>query len=101
MYNSGSIFVNMQNTYGVNALLMAGVAANESAWGNSSIAQTKNNLFGLNAVDSAPGASADTYTSPEHCIRELQMSGCPVDIFMQKTGGILEDFLEIKQVELM
>lgn len=78
MCNSGSIFINMQNTYGVNALLMTGVAANESAWGNSSIAQQKNNLFGLNAVDSAPGASADTYTNPEHCIREF------ADIWMSR-----------------
>ena len=86
MYNSGSIFVNMQNTYGVNALLMAGVAANESAWGNSSIAQTKNNLFGLNAVDSAPGASADTYTSPEHCIREF------ADVWMSRGYLYAEDW---------
>lgn len=54
MKNIGSAMVEKQNTYGVNALIMTGIAANESAWGASSIAQNKNNLFGLNAVDSSP-----------------------------------------------
>ncbi len=69
MWNSAGIFVNYQNTYGVNALLAIGVGANESAWGRSSIAQSKNNLFGLNAVDASPGISADSYTSVDHCIK--------------------------------
>lgn len=71
MYNIGEYLVNAQNTYGVNALLMAAVAANESAWGKSSISQNKNNLFGLNAVDSSPGESANTFASVEQCIREF------------------------------
>lgn len=71
MKNTGNQFVSNQNTYGVNALLMAGIAANESAWGNSNICQTKNNLFGLNAVDSSPEASADVYASVNECIRQF------------------------------
>lgn len=71
MYNIGDYLVSAQNTYGVNALLMASVAANESAWGKSSISQKKNNLFGLNAVDSSPGESANTFASVEQCIREF------------------------------
>lgn len=71
MKNTGSEFVKKQNTYGVNALLIAGLAANESAWGSSSIAQNKNNLFGLNAVDSSPGQSANYFTSVEQCINEF------------------------------
>ena len=39
-------FIENQNKYGTNALLMIGVAANESAWGCSRIAAEKNNLFG-------------------------------------------------------
>ncbi len=31
----------------------------------------KNNIFGLNAVDSAPGISADTYASIDDCIRSF------------------------------
>lgn len=71
MYNKGNAFVTQQNTYGVNALAMVGVAANESAWGTSNISQSKNNLFGLNAVDSSPGTSANTYASAEECIRQF------------------------------
>ena len=54
-----------QNTYGVQGLLMAGIAANESNWGKSSISQKKNNLFGLNATDAAPGENASQYSSVE------------------------------------
>ena len=71
MRDAGGQFVSNQDIYGVNALLMAGIAANESAWGNSNICQTKNNLFGLNAVDSSPEASADVYASVNECIRQF------------------------------
>lgn len=71
MANKGSAFIDSQNTYGVNALLMTGVAANESAWGTSSIALSKNNLFGLNAIDSSPGTSANTFASAEACINDF------------------------------
>ena len=71
MYNKGSQFVSNQNTYGVNALLMTGVGALESAWGTSSISQQKNNLFGLNAVDSSPGTSADRFSSVDICIKDF------------------------------
>jgi len=71
MYNLGNVFIDKQNTYGVNALLAAGLAANESAWGNSNIAQTKNNLFGLNAVDTSPGQSANYYSSTENCVKDF------------------------------
>lgn len=69
MNNTGTNFVNRQNSYGTNALIMASVGAIESGWGSSSIAQSKNNLFGLNAVDSSPGESADTYKSVDACIQ--------------------------------
>ena len=70
MYN-GAAFVNNQNSYGVNALLMTGVGALESAWGTSSIAKQKNNLFGLNAVDTSPGQSANTFSSVDVCIKDF------------------------------
>ncbi len=71
MYNTGTYMNQMQNTYGVNQLMIAAIAANESAWGNSSIAQEKNNLFGLNAVDSSPGESANSYGSVNACIKDF------------------------------
>ena len=71
MRNKGRYFVQYQNSYGVNGLIMTGIGANESAWGTSSICNNKNNLFGLNAVDSAPGSSANTYESIQNCIKQF------------------------------
>ena len=67
----GNDFVNNQNTYGVNALLMDSIAINESGWGDSSIAKNKNNLFGLNAVDASPSQSANYYSSVSTCIKDF------------------------------
>ena len=71
MMNTGSTFVSAQNSSGVNALLMSGIAANESGWGSSSIAQQKNNLFGLNATDANPGQDASFFASVEACINDF------------------------------
>lgn len=71
MKDTGELFVSNQNTYGVNALLMTGIAANESNWGKSSISQKKNNLFGLNATDKAPGVNANQYESVADCIEDF------------------------------
>ncbi|WP_288060238.1 Ig-like domain-containing protein [Thomasclavelia cocleata] len=68
MLNLGSSFISNQNMYGTNALLMIGVAANESSWGTSNIANTKNNLFGHGAVDSNPLYGANGYSSPEQSV---------------------------------
>ena len=71
LLGTGALFVKYQDTYSVNALLSLGIAVNESAWGTSSIAMNKNNLFGLNAVDTSPGQSANYFASVEDCIREF------------------------------
>lgn len=68
---SGQAFIDAQNSYGVNALLALGIAINESGWGMSSIAIEKNNIFGLNAVDSNPGMAADTFSSVAVCITDF------------------------------
>lgn len=67
--NLGNAFIENQNTYGANAILMLGVAVNESAWGNSSIAKNKNNLFGHGAVDSNPYWGANGYASPSDSVK--------------------------------
>lgn len=69
MYELGKYYIQYQNEYGANALSVFGVSANESAFGTSSIAQTKNNLFGHNAVDSDPGL-ANGYSSPQNSIKD-------------------------------
>ncbi len=86
MSNTGSDFVNAQNTYGVNALLMVSIAGNESAWGTSTIANAKNNIFGLNAVDSSPGASADTFSSIQNCIQNFA-SGWMSKIYLNPSNS--------------
>lgn len=70
IYNKGESFVYAQNTYGINAALMFGLACNESTYGTSVIAKDKNNLFGINAVDSDPYESANYFSSIEQCINE-------------------------------
>lgn len=67
MATTGSTFIEAQNAYGANALITYGTAANESAWGTSNIAKTKNNLFGHQAYDSDPDA-AGKYNSPAESI---------------------------------
>ncbi len=70
MNNIGSIMVKYQNTYGTNALLMTGVAANESGWGKSDYAVNRNNLFGLNAIDADPD-KASYFSSVDECVRQF------------------------------
>ena len=69
--DKGQTFIDNQNTYGINAGLMYGVAYNESAAGTSSIARNKNNIFGLNAVDKSPSESANYFSSVNQCIKEF------------------------------
>ncbi|MBM6967093.1 glucosaminidase domain-containing protein [Massilimicrobiota timonensis] len=69
MKNMGQYYIENQNTYGTNALLMFGVSGNESAWGTSAIAMDKNNLFGHGAVDSNPYYGANGYANPQTSIK--------------------------------
>ncbi len=58
----GADLIKAQNTYGVNALLVLGVAINESYYGCSSKAFTTNNLFG-HAVYDSDTSSGSVYGS--------------------------------------
>ncbi|WP_102265744.1 dockerin type I domain-containing protein [Massilicoli timonensis] len=68
MKGLGTYYVSYGQTYGVNALMAYAVSCNESAYGKSEIAMTKNNLFGHAAYDSSPGASANPYPNPQYSI---------------------------------
>ena len=70
MYGTGSAFKEAEEKYGTNALLAFATALNESAWGTSSIAQAKNNLFGYGASDSCPYDCAYSYNSPRDSIMD-------------------------------
>ena len=68
LYNSGQDFINTQEKYGINAMLMLIVGINESSSGLSTISQDKNNLFGLGAVDADPYNSAHSFNTVGDCI---------------------------------
>lgn len=63
----GGAFILAQDTWGVNALYLAAHAALESAWGTSSIAQNKNNIYGFMAYDHDPYGSAAAFRSMADC----------------------------------
>ncbi|MEF9891777.1 MAG: glucosaminidase domain-containing protein [Anaerorhabdus sp.] len=69
MKGQGQTFINAQNAYGINALLVYSLACLESAYGTSDFALNRNNLFGWNAFDSDPG-SASYFSSVEAAINE-------------------------------
>jgi beta-N-acetylglucosaminidase len=63
----GAAFKEAESRYHINAVILAGIAGNESAWGTSSIARQKNNLFGWRAYTSDP-SQAQTFRSKRECI---------------------------------
>lgn len=68
-YNSTDAFINYQNRYGMNGLLVFSMANHESAYGTSNYALNRNNLFGWDAVDSNPG-NAKTFSSVDESIKQ-------------------------------
>ena len=63
LVGTGWSFVEAENRTGVNALVLAAIAAHESAFGSSRIALDKNNLFGFGAFDHDPYNMAHTFSS--------------------------------------
>lgn len=69
LFNEGSSFKTAQSRYHINGALQFSMAIHESAWGRSSLSIRKNNLFGMNAIDSNPGEAASTFSSPSEAIQ--------------------------------
>lgn len=69
MKDKGSAFVDAQNTYGMNALMIYSMAIHESAFGRSSYAVNRYNLFGYGAYDSNPD-NAYTFANVEQSVTE-------------------------------
>ncbi|MCY0894873.1 MAG: peptidoglycan-binding protein [Alicyclobacillaceae bacterium] len=65
----GSVFMQAQSTYGVDANYLVSHAILESYWGKSQIALEKNNLYGYGAYNSNPGNDAGMYPSDAYAIR--------------------------------
>jgi len=71
MMTTGNDFASAQNTYTINALLMYGIAINESGWGTNKYSSSEyNNLFSINAVDSNPD-NAKKFSSLGDCINQF------------------------------
>ena len=66
----GQALVQAESETGINALVLAGICAHESAWGTSRLAKEKNNLAGLGAYDDRPG-SALRFDSRAECVMFL------------------------------
>ena len=55
-------FYNAEKKYKVNGIFLAAMAAHESAWGTSQIAEDKHNLFGYGSYDETPYESSYDFT---------------------------------------
>lgn len=84
MLNSGQNFIDAQNKYGINALLLFAMAAHESGNGRSAYAKQRNNLFGWNAIDADP-SQASYFNSVADCINE--QAGINLRGFVDITDG--------------
>lgn len=69
MKEKASAFINAQNEYGMNALMIYSMAIHESAYGRSGYAVTRFNLFGYGAYDENPD-NANSFVSVEHSVNE-------------------------------
>lgn len=67
MQGLGSAFKEAEELYDINAAALASIAIHESAWGASSFARNRNNLFGFAAYTNSP-SSAASFASKESCI---------------------------------
>lgn len=64
-------FYNVEQKYKVNGVFIASIGIHESAWGTSSLAVDKHNLFGFAAYDRDPYNSATYFETYEKCIDEV------------------------------
>ncbi|MCM3610365.1 S-layer homology domain-containing protein [Planococcus sp. MERTA32b] len=68
LVGTGEFFKAVEKEYKVNAFYLMAHALHESQWGTSLIAQDKNNLFGLNAVDGDAYNGAKKYADYKESI---------------------------------
>ncbi len=81
---TGQTFIDAQNKYGINALLLFAMACHESGNGTSGYATGRNNLFGWNAVDADPN-KATYFNSVSDCVN--QQAGVNLRGFVDITDG--------------
>ena len=61
--NNAQYFYYIEKQYNVNGVFVAAIGIHESAWGTSTLATQKSNLFGYGAYDSNPYNGAYTFTN--------------------------------------
>ena len=71
MYGTGKDFIEVGNSYGINAFSAFSTALNESGDGTSEIAFAKFNIFGLGANDNDPMGGAHSYATVKDSIIEF------------------------------
>ena len=64
-------FYNIEQKYKINGVFVAAIGIHESAWGTSSLARDKHNLFGFAAYDRDPYNSAANFETYEECIETV------------------------------
>jgi len=79
----GNLFVNAQNTYGMNALMIYAMALHESGYGTSGYARLRNNLFGWGAFDSDPD---NAYTFPNIAVGINEHMGINLRYYLDATN---------------
>lgn len=67
----GKVLIECQNKYGVNPLLILGIAMNESYLGTSYMAINKNNLFNIQSNEFGVTGDKDSFSNIEECVREF------------------------------
>ena len=65
LLGTGHYFYNVQDKYGINAVLQYVMGIHESGWGKSNLSINKNNLFGMNATDSNPYGNGTSFPNVE------------------------------------
>lgn len=66
--DNAEVFYNMEQKYNINGIFLASIGIHESAWGTSTIAREKYNLFGYRAYDNDPEENAQSFESYEEGI---------------------------------
>ena len=69
--NNYEVFYNIEQKYKINGIFVAAIGIHESAWGTSSIAKDKHNLFGFMAYDRDPYNSAADFETYQECIETV------------------------------
>lgn len=69
--NSAEFFYELEQKYNINGIFLASIGVHESAWGTSTIANDKKNLFGYGAYDRSPYASSFTFDTYEEGMETL------------------------------